>query len=175
METYISTYGVPERILTDQGTAFTGNEFQRFCGRLNIDLWHSTPNLHTRTGSVERTIGSLKQLMKAFLSDGFGIKEALNRALGNLRLTPHSKIKLTPFELHFGRRPNTALRNLVAKGISNYSNWDKIIDQLKNTGYVSEKPHSSLIYAFKESQGRQMDTLPFMQKPKENRENKRPQ
>ena len=175
METYISTYGIPERIITDQGTAFTGNEFKRFCGRLNIDLWYSTPNLHTRTGSVERTIGSLKHLMKAFLSEGFGIKEALNTALGNLRLTPHSKIKLTPFELHFGRRPNTALRNLVAKGISNYSNWDKIIDQLKNAGYVSEKPHSSLIYAFKDSQGRQMDTLPFMQKPKENRENKRPQ
>ena len=98
------------------------------------------------------------------------------RALGNLRLTPHSKIKITPFELHFGRRPNTELRNLVAKGISNYSNWERIIDQLKCSGYdVSEKPHSSLIYSLRDCAGRQMDTLPFIQPPnsKERREHKR--
>ena len=84
---------------------------------------------------MERTIGSLKQLIKAFLSKGIGLKEALTRAIGNLRLTTRSKIKLTPFELHFGRRPNTELRNLVAKGISNYSDWGKILDQLKGLGY----------------------------------------
>ena len=174
MESYISPYGIPERIVTDQGTAFTGQGFKKFCGRLNIDLLYSTPNIHTRTGLVERTIGSLKQLIKAFLSEGVGLKEALIRALGNLRLTPHSKIKITPFELHFGRRPNTELRNLMAKGISNYSCWGKIIDQLKCPGYnVSEKPHSILIYAF--SAGRQVDTLPFIQTPKsmERREHKR--
>ena len=101
---------------------------------MNIDLLYGTPNIHTRTGLVERTIGSLKQLIKAFLSEGIGLKEALMRALENLRLTPHSKIKLTPFELHFGRRPNNEVRNLVAKGISNYSDWEKILDQLKSAG-----------------------------------------
>ena len=37
MENYITTYGLPEKIVTDQGTVFTGREFKRFCGRLNIE------------------------------------------------------------------------------------------------------------------------------------------
>ena len=60
MEDYIPTYGTPKKIITRQGTAFTGKEFRKFCGKLNIELKFGTPNLHTRTGLVERTIGSLK-------------------------------------------------------------------------------------------------------------------
>ena len=67
MESYISTYGIPEKILTNQRTAFTGREFKNFCGRLNIDT-DGTQNLHTRTGLVERTIGSIKQNIKTLLS-----------------------------------------------------------------------------------------------------------
>ena len=69
-----------------------------YCGQ-TIDLLFGNPNLRTRAGLVERTIGSLKQIIKALLPEGIGLKEALRRALGNLRLTPHSKNKLTPFIL----------------------------------------------------------------------------
>ena len=103
------------RVVTDQGTAFTGREFKNFCGRLNIDLLFGTPNLHTRTGLVER-IGSFKRIIKALLPEKVGPKDYLRRDSGNLRLTP--QIKLTPFELQFGRRPNKELSDLVAKGIS---------------------------------------------------------
>ena len=48
MEEYISTYGIPEKIVTDQGTAFTGKRFRQFCGRYNIDLEFGTQDLHTR-------------------------------------------------------------------------------------------------------------------------------
>ena len=72
----------------------------------------------------------MKQLVKTFLSEKFGLKESVRRALGNLRLKPHSKIKLTPFELQFVQKPNTEIRNTVAKGITNFSDWGKIIDQL---------------------------------------------
>ena len=66
-----------KEIVTDQDTSFTGREFKNFCGRLNIDLLFGTPNLHTRTGLVERTIGSIKQIMKALLLEKIGLKEAL--------------------------------------------------------------------------------------------------
>ena len=33
MEQYIITYGIPEKIVTDQGTAFTGRKFRQFCGK----------------------------------------------------------------------------------------------------------------------------------------------
>ena len=64
----------------------------------------------------------------------------MRRALGNLRLTPHSKIKLTPFELQFGRKPNTEIRNTTGNN-------------------VSEHPQTSLIYAFRDNSGRDIDNL----------------
>ena len=118
--------------------------------------------MHSRTVLVERTIGSIKHLVKTFLSENFGLKDSVRKALGNLRLKPHSKIKLSPFELQFGRKPNTEIRNTVAKGISNFSDWMKIIDQLKSTGYnVSDNPNTSLIYAFRDNAGRDIDNLSF--------------
>ena len=74
MEEYTSTYGIPERIITRQGIAFTGKEFRKICGRLNIVLEIRTPNLHTRTGPVERTIGLIKQIIKALASEKIGLK-----------------------------------------------------------------------------------------------------
>ena len=32
IESYITTYGVPEKIVTDQGTAFAGRELENVCG-----------------------------------------------------------------------------------------------------------------------------------------------
>ena len=87
----------------------------------------------------------------------------MRRSLRNLRLTPHSKNKLTPFELHFGQKPNTEIRNTVAKGISNYSDWSKIIDQLKATGYdISDNPRTSMIYANRDNTAHETDNLPFL-------------
>ena len=51
MENYISTSGIPEKIVTDQDVAFTGKEFRKFGGKLNVDLVFGTLNQYTRTGT----------------------------------------------------------------------------------------------------------------------------
>ena len=63
---------------------------------------YGTPNLHTGTGLVERTIQSLKNLTKTNLEETQNLRESLNKALYVLRFTTLSEIKKTPFELHFG-------------------------------------------------------------------------
>ena len=73
---------------------------------------YGTPNLHTGTGLVERTIQSKKNLVKAYLEKKQNLVESLNKALYLLRFTTHSEIKKTPFELHFGRKPETKFSNL---------------------------------------------------------------
>ena len=87
---------------------------------------YGTPNLHTGTGLVERTIQSLKNLTKTNLEETQNLRESLNKALYVLRFTIHSETKKTPFELHFGREPGTKLSNLKnaisvdSKGLSIY-------------------------------------------------------
>ena len=43
-----------------------------------------------------------------------------------MRFTIHTGIKLTPFELHHGRKPRTELANLVKDGKSFLSDWTEL-------------------------------------------------
>ena len=108
----INVYGVPEKIKSDRGSAFISKEYKKFCNEQNIIRKYGTPNLHTGTGLVERTIQSLKNLIKANLEDTQNLRESLNKALYVLRFTTHTEMKKTPFEQHFGRKQKTKLSNL---------------------------------------------------------------
>ena len=109
---YTNVYGVPKTIKLDNGSAFISKEYKSFCKEYNIIRKYGTPNLHTGTGLVERTIQSLKNLTKTNLEETQNLRESLNKALYVLRSTTHSEIKKTPFKLQFGREPGTKLSNL---------------------------------------------------------------
>ena len=109
---YINVYGVPKTIKSDNGSAFISKEYKSFCIEYNIIRKYGTPNLHTGTRLVERTMQSLKNLTKTNLEETQNLRESLNKALFVLRFTTHSEIKKTPFELHFGREAGTKLSNL---------------------------------------------------------------
>ena len=136
---YINVYGVPEKIKSDRGSAFISKEYKNFCNEQNIIRKYGTPNLHTGTGLVERTIQSLKNLVKANLEGTQNLHESLNKALYVLRFTTHTEMKKTPFEQHFGRKPRTKLSNLKnaisvdSKELSVYitrNSTDEITDHL---------------------------------------------
>ena len=63
--------------------------------------------MHTVNGAVGRAIQTLKNLIIANLEDGIGITESVNRASRVMRFTIHTGLKITPFELHHGRKPRT--------------------------------------------------------------------
>ena len=136
---YINVYGVPEKIKSDRGSAFISKEYKKFCNKQNIIRKYGTPTLHTGTGLVERTIQSLKNLIKANLEDTQNLRESLNKALYVLCFTTDTERKKTPFEQHFGRKPRTKLSNLKnaisvdSKELSVYitrTSTDEITDHL---------------------------------------------
>ena len=77
-----------------------------FCKSKNFEIEYSTPRLHTGTGAVERAIQTLKKLIIAKIEDNLCLTEGVNRALHVKRFTLHTGQKITPFELHHGRKPN---------------------------------------------------------------------
>ena len=115
-------YGIPEKIKSDKGGAFISKEYQEFCKNRNIEIEYCTPRIHTGNGAVERAIQTLKNLIIANLEDGIGITESVNRALRVMRFTIHTGLKITPFELHHGRKPRTELTNIVKDGKTYLSN-----------------------------------------------------
>ena len=102
---YYSDNGTPRSVRTDNGSCFESNEFKEFCNRENIKRIRCTPNLHTGTVQVERTIRTITSLTRENMADGLIFEESVNLAIKTIRQTPHSKLNMMPFQMHFGRKP----------------------------------------------------------------------
>ena len=109
-------YGVPEKIKSDKGGSFISTEYKEFCKSRNIEIQYGPPRMHSRNGTVERAIQTMKNLIVANMEDGNNLTERVNRALRVMRFTAHTGLKKTPFELHHGRKPRTELTNIIKEG-----------------------------------------------------------
>ena len=112
---YLTDNGTPQCIRTDNGSCFKSNEFKKFCNDENIKRIRCTPNLHTGNGLVERMIRTIKPLTRANMADGLKFEDSVQLAIKTIRQTPHSKLNMTPFQMHLRRKPRTALINLIGK------------------------------------------------------------
>ena len=107
LEQYCNLNGIPKTIRTDKATAFTGRQFREFCKTKFIKLIYGTPYIHTPTGLVGRGVRTLKENLLTNIKDGKPFGKALDLALNVMRTTPHTRLRKSAFELHFGREPNT--------------------------------------------------------------------
>ena len=91
---FINIYGenrLPKTIKSDKGSVFISKEYKKLCKKYNIIRKYGTPKLHTGTGLVERTIQSMKNLIKANLEEAQNLRASLNKALYVFRFTNHSE------------------------------------------------------------------------------------
>ena len=153
LEQYIQLNGVPKTIRTDKATAFTGRSFRNFCKEHYIKLIYGTPYIHTPTGLVERGVRTLKENLLTNIKAGERFSKALDLSLDVMRKTPHSRLKKSAFELHYGRKPNTEISNLLK-----LDNLEKLT---KNS--VSAKPDTLQVYSFNGAGG-VSDQLPMKTK-----------
>ena len=65
--------------------------------------------MHTGNGTVERTIGTIDSYIKIFLNENFSLEDTVLKLLKVLRFTYRSGINKTPFEMQYGRKPDTKL------------------------------------------------------------------
>ena len=78
-----------------------------------MKILYVTPYSHTATALVERGIKTLKDPMKTNLEDNCNLNEALHRSLTIMRTKVDSKLKETPFERQYGRKPRTEVTNYL--------------------------------------------------------------
>ena len=155
LDQYIRLNGIPKIIRIDKATAFTGRLFRDFCKKHYIKLIYGTPYIHTPTGLVERGVRTLKENLLTNIKAGERFGKALDISLDVMRKTPHTRLKKSAFELHYGRKPNTEISNLL--------NLDEIEKLTKRS--VSAKPDTLQVYSFSGAGG-VSDQLPM--KPKKN-------
>ena len=111
MRSTFATPGLPELLVTDNGSAFTSKEFEEFLQKNGIRHVTSTPYHPATNGSVEQAVQTFKTAMKKATPDT-PIETSAARFLFHYRLTPHSTTGISPAELLLGQRPRTHLDQL---------------------------------------------------------------
>ena len=130
MQNHIVNLGVPRKMRFDQAQGFRAKKFLIFCKTDSIKLIFAPVDDHRARGMVERLIRTLKSRLAIIKIDKnnkpYKLASDVAELIKTLRITPNATTKVTPFEAHFGRRPNTSLTNFsTSPKLSNLS-WENI-------------------------------------------------
>ena len=102
-----ATHGIPEIVVSDNGTAFTSVEFM---ARNGIRHLRTAPYHPATNGLAECAVHTFKTAMRK--SSNSSIDARLARFLFHYRTTPNSTTRVSPDELLMGRRLRTHLDQL---------------------------------------------------------------
>lgn len=99
MKEIFSRHGIPETLISDNGTQYSSREFKMFAREWGFHHVTSSPNYAQANGKSERAVQTVKSLLKkAINSDG-----DFHLALLNFRNTPRDGLS-SPAQLLMGRR-----------------------------------------------------------------------
>ena len=115
LRSIFATHGIPEMLVTDNGSVFTSEEFEKFTKQNGIRHVKSAPYHPASNGLVERAVQTFKEFMKKMKSGS--IEANVSRFLLQYRITPHSTTGISPSEMLMGRRPRSCL-DLIIPDIS---------------------------------------------------------
>ena len=102
-----SRFGIPDSIVSDNGSQFVAKEFQEFCKANGIQHIRVAPYHPSSNGLAERAVQVFKQGMKK-VSNGT-ILDRISRFLFQYRITPHTTTGLPPCEMLMGRKLRSRL------------------------------------------------------------------
>ena len=107
LRTLFSRYGIPETLVSDNGTGFTSGEFENFLATNGVKRLKSAPYHPATNGLAERAVQIVKRGLKKVTAGS--VEERLARVLFAYRITPQSTTGLAPDELLLGRKLRTRL------------------------------------------------------------------
>jgi hypothetical protein len=100
-----SRFGLPDEILSDQGTQFTSDVMRSLLRLMSVSQLHSSPFHPQTNGLVERFNGTLKAMLKKLMFEKpRDWDRYLPYALFAYREVPQAATGFSPFQLMFGRQ-----------------------------------------------------------------------
>ena len=102
-----ATRGLPEMVVTDNGSNFVSSEFENFL-KMN-GIWHirTAPYHPASNGPAERAVKTFKDSMKK-IKEG-SMETRVSRFLSRYRITPQTSTGVSPAELLLERKPRSRL------------------------------------------------------------------
>lgn len=117
LQNRFATWGVPEKVVSDNGPQFISEEFESFMKVYGIE--HKPTPIYSpqSNGAVERLNQTIKNLLQVGIKDGLQWRENLSNVLLAIRSTPHSTTKESPFKMMTGREMRVKLSALQPTGV----------------------------------------------------------
>ena len=131
-------FGLPETVVTDNGTCFVSTEFEDFLASNGIRHITSAPYHPASNGLAERAVQIVKRGLKK-TTEG-SVRSRLAKILYTYRLTPQSTTGVSPAEMLLGRRPRSRLdilRPLTAERVE--------AQQIKQKSQHDARAHERLL------------------------------
>lgn len=102
-------FGLPETIVSDNGTQFTSSNFQKFVQMNKIEHITSAPGHPATNGAAENAVKSFKSGFKSAIADGdiSNVDIIIQRYLFDYRTTEHCSTGESPAKIMFGRSLRT--------------------------------------------------------------------
>ncbi|XP_055589902.1 uncharacterized protein K02A2.6-like [Uranotaenia lowii] len=135
-------FGVPETLVSDNGTQFTSYQFERFCDTNAIMHLKTAPFHPQSNGLAERFVDTFKRSFKKIIAGGEALDEAIDTFLLCYRSTPcrSAPSGKSPGELLLGRPMRTSLDLLRPPSEVHKDGTASQEDQFnKKTWYQSEE------------------------------------
>ncbi|XP_063828984.1 uncharacterized protein K02A2.6-like [Ostrinia nubilalis] len=107
-----ASQGLPDVLVSDNGRAFSSEEFNIFLKKNSIKHLYSPPYHPATNDQIERAIQTLKNKLRKMGDVDMPWSEKLPKALYYLRTTPNCSTNKTPAEILNGRRYKTAVSAL---------------------------------------------------------------
>jgi hypothetical protein len=102
-EHIVHRFGIPQTIMTDQGTMFTSGEFDDFATSMGIKILNSSPYYAQANGQAKvANKGVIKLIKRKIEEQPRRWHTTLNEALWAYRMACHGSTKLSPYQLVYG-------------------------------------------------------------------------
>ncbi|KAJ8376906.1 hypothetical protein SKAU_G00074860 [Synaphobranchus kaupii] len=140
-----SRVGLPEEILTDQGTPFMSRIMRDLCQLMKVTQLRTSVYHPQTDGLVERFNQTLKKMLKKTMeADGRNWDQLQPFVLFAIREVPQASTGFSPFELLYGRRPRG------------------LLDLAKEAWEQQPSPHRTLVEHVEEVQERMATIWPMV-------------
>ena len=106
----LAIYGIPELMVSDNGSEFSSHEFAEFVREHGFKHITSSPRYTQSNGLAERAVQTAKNLMKKTKVE----RKDFQFGLLDYRNTPIEEIGLSPAQMLMGRRTRTKLPTTAA-------------------------------------------------------------
>ena len=98
LQTFFANFGLPEEIVSDNGSQFTALDFAEYCRNKGIKHSRTPPYHPASNGAAERSVHVVKQAVRK-MGKTLPLKEQLAEFLLIYRAIPHATTERHPDEL----------------------------------------------------------------------------